>query len=232
MRKMRRPSGGGQLAAGQLATGQSRTGTLFLSGQLADLPVGRSPNRCGSVAEWLNAPVLTKLPGAISNNATQRNAMRWPQRGGGQGCSEYKPAVGSKDRCRLSKSWKRGRVVECTGLENRQGSNPFVSSNLTASARNKGALLSGRAPLFLLGEIENSRASEFDTSAGQPMCATVLGCPEGEVHGCTECNLTASARNKGALLSGRASLFLLGKLRTHVASEFETSAGQPMCTAV
>ena len=29
---------------------------------------------------------------------------------------------------------KRGRAVECTGLENRQWGNPFVSSNLTASA--------------------------------------------------------------------------------------------------
>ena len=30
--------------------------------------------------------------------------------------------------------WKRGRVVECTGLENRRGFTPIVSSNLTASA--------------------------------------------------------------------------------------------------
>ena len=30
--------------------------------------------------------------------------------------------------------WKRGRAVECTGLENRQGRESFVSSNLTASA--------------------------------------------------------------------------------------------------
>jgi hypothetical protein len=30
--------------------------------------------------------------------------------------------------------WKRGRVVECTGLENRRGFAPIVSSNLTASA--------------------------------------------------------------------------------------------------
>ena len=29
---------------------------------------------------------------------------------------------------------KRGRAVECTGLENRQGRESFVSSNLTASA--------------------------------------------------------------------------------------------------
>ena len=31
-------------------------------------------------------------------------------------------------------SWKRGRAVEGTGLENRRRGNPFVSSNLTASA--------------------------------------------------------------------------------------------------
>ena len=31
--------------------------------------------------------------------------------------------------------WKRGRAVEGTGLENRRRGNPFVSSNLTASAK-------------------------------------------------------------------------------------------------
>ena len=31
---------------------------------------------------------------------------------------------------------KCGRVVECTGLENRRRLTPFVSSNLTASAKN------------------------------------------------------------------------------------------------
>ena len=31
---------------------------------------------------------------------------------------------------------KRGRAVEGTGLENRRRGNPFVSSNLTASANN------------------------------------------------------------------------------------------------
>ncbi len=31
--------------------------------------------------------------------------------------------------------WKLGRAVEGTGLENRQGFAPFVSSNLTASAK-------------------------------------------------------------------------------------------------
>jgi hypothetical protein len=34
-------------------------------------------------------------------------------------------------------SWKRGRAVEGTGLENRRRGNPFVSSNLTASAKFK-----------------------------------------------------------------------------------------------
>ena len=33
------------------------------------------------------------------------------------------------------KAWKRGRAVEGTGLENRRRGNPFVSSNLTASAK-------------------------------------------------------------------------------------------------
>lgn len=37
-------------------------------------------------------------------------------------------AILSKRKC--------GRVVECTGLENRRRLTPFVSSNLTASARN------------------------------------------------------------------------------------------------
>jgi len=49
---------------------------------------------------------------------------------------------------------KRGRVVECTGLENRQGGNPFVSSNLTASANTgdlqDGAFLNrGMSPLLI-----------------------------------------------------------------------------------
>jgi hypothetical protein len=48
--------------------------------------------------------------------------------------------VGRPVRIRL-RFRKRGRVVECTGLENRQGSNPFVSSNLTASARPASNLL-------------------------------------------------------------------------------------------
>ena len=34
-----------------------------------------------------------------------------------------------------SRLWKRGRAVECTGLENRRRGDPSVSSNLTASAR-------------------------------------------------------------------------------------------------
>ena len=37
-------------------------------------------------------------------------------------------AILSKRKC--------GRVVECTGLENRRRLTPFVSSNLTASAKN------------------------------------------------------------------------------------------------
>jgi hypothetical protein len=36
-------------------------------------------------------------------------------------------------------NWKRGRVVECTGLENRRRCEPSVSSNLTASAKQKNA---------------------------------------------------------------------------------------------
>ena len=40
----------------------------------------------------------------------------------------------SRDRLQF-KSWKRGRAVEGTGLENRRRGNPFVSSNLTASAK-------------------------------------------------------------------------------------------------
>ena len=36
------------------------------------------------------------------------------------------------------KPWKRGRAVEGTGLENRRRGNPFVSSNLTASANTSG----------------------------------------------------------------------------------------------
>ncbi len=36
--------------------------------------------------------------------------------------------------------WKRGRAVEGTGLENRRRGNPFVSSNLTASANAFGSM--------------------------------------------------------------------------------------------
>jgi hypothetical protein len=36
-----------------------------------------------------------------------------------------------------SQLWKRGRAVECTGLENRRRGDPSVSSNLTASAKAK-----------------------------------------------------------------------------------------------
>ncbi len=39
-----------------------------------------------------------------------------------------------RDRLQF-RSRKRGRAVEGTGLENRRRGNPFVSSNLTASAR-------------------------------------------------------------------------------------------------
>ena len=39
----------------------------------------------------------------------------------------------SPDRLQF-KARKRGRAVEGTGLENRRRGNPFVSSNLTASA--------------------------------------------------------------------------------------------------
>ena len=38
-----------------------------------------------------------------------------------------------RDRLQFT-AWKRGRAVEGTGLENRRRGNPFVSSNLTASA--------------------------------------------------------------------------------------------------
>ncbi len=46
----------------------------------------------------------------------------------------------SLDRLQF-KTRKRGRAVEGTGLENRRRGNPFVSSNLTASAK---FALSGR----------------------------------------------------------------------------------------
>ena len=39
-----------------------------------------------------------------------------------------------RDRLQFT-HWKRGRAVEGTGLENRRRGNPFVSSNLTASAK-------------------------------------------------------------------------------------------------
>ena len=34
-----------------------------------------------------------------------------------------------------ARPWKRGRAVECNGLENRRRCEPSVSSNLTASAK-------------------------------------------------------------------------------------------------
>ena len=48
--------------------------------------------------------------------------------------------AGSRDRLQFM-ARKRGRAVEGTGLENRRRGNPFVSSNLTASAN----------PLYLTG---------------------------------------------------------------------------------
>ena len=42
--------------------------------------------------------------------------------------------AGLPDRLQFE-AWKRGRAVEGTGLENRRRGNPFVSSNLTASAK-------------------------------------------------------------------------------------------------
>ena len=47
--------------------------------------------------------------------------------------------VPSRDRLQFI-AWKRGRAVEGTGLENRRRGNPFVSSNLTASAKFKSRL--------------------------------------------------------------------------------------------
>jgi len=41
---------------------------------------------------------------------------------------------------------KRGRVVECTGLENRHRGNPVVSSNLTASANTSIAAMRIESP--------------------------------------------------------------------------------------
>lgn len=40
---------------------------------------------------------------------------------------------------------KRGRVVECNGLENRRGFTPLVSSNLTASAIRRARTRHGEA---------------------------------------------------------------------------------------
>ena len=39
--------------------------------------------------------------------------------------------------------WRSGRVVECTGLENRHGFTPIVGSNPTSSAIYKARLLAG-----------------------------------------------------------------------------------------
>lgn len=50
---------------------------------------------------------------------------------------------------------KCGRVVECTGLENRRRLTPFVSSNLTASAN---SIYSFTSPFFLA---QTSLARDF-----------------------------------------------------------------------
>ena len=43
-------------------------------------------------------------------------------------------AAANKEASKEAARRKRGRAVECTGLENRRGFAPSVSSNLTASA--------------------------------------------------------------------------------------------------
>ena len=47
------------------------------------------------------------------------------------------------------RTWKRGRAVSCTGLENRRGCESSVSSNLTASAKYlKGNQMHSLIPFF------------------------------------------------------------------------------------
>lgn len=48
-----------------------------------------------------------------------------------------------------SSTRKLGRAVECTGLENRQGCEPFVSSNLTASANKLRNIVSSISKLLI-----------------------------------------------------------------------------------
>jgi hypothetical protein len=74
---------------------------------------------------------------------------------------------------------KRGRVVECTGLENRHRGNPIVSSNLTASARNKRS--PPREGFFCFCwqvKLESSRAVS-STHRQDSRCAQPSRLPEG-----------------------------------------------------
>ena len=59
------------------------------------------------------------------------------------------------------------------------------------------------------------------------MCATFQVARQGEVHGCTECHLTASPRKK--LTWSGLLCFCHGEMRTHEQVSSTTSAGQPMC---
>ena len=60
--------------------------------------------------------------------------------------------------------WKRGRAVECTGLENRQGRESFVSSNLTASAiRLHNFVVIEPLAFFEACEFEKGNMELFDT---------------------------------------------------------------------
>ena len=55
---------------------------------------------------------------------------------------------------------KRGRAVEGTGLENRRRGNPFVSSNLTASAMRRFLTGSARMSLCILRSFFGNETSE------------------------------------------------------------------------
>ena len=51
--------------------------------------------------------------------------------------SAHLPKVDALIFCLQNSTWRSGRVVDCTCLENRSLSNRTVSSNLTSSANNK-----------------------------------------------------------------------------------------------
>lgn len=80
-------------------------------------------------------------------------------------------AILSKRKC--------GRVVECTGLENRRRLTPFVSSNLTASATMHNRTIRNRSFLFPIAAFpligKHSKRSDHPESSATMRLLSALG---------------------------------------------------------